>query len=169
MQRPGVEAQVEEDLALLATLARRFERHQPVSFAFRPSQAVAELAQFTRRELDFRREARTAERLRELLAGDDRIVIPAVITDRSSRRVLTTDFLTGLPPEPAAELRLVGLDPEAVLRAGAAAMLRMVFQFGLFHADPHPGNVLFLPGDRVGFIDFGLVGGLTPASGGGWL
>ena len=69
VQRPGVEAQVEEDLALLATLARRFERHQPVSFAFRPSQAVAELAQFTRRELDFRREARTAERLRDCSPG----------------------------------------------------------------------------------------------------
>ena len=163
VQRPDVEAQVEEDLALLATLARRFERYQPVSFAFRPSQAVAELTQFTRRELDFRREARTAERLRELLAGDDRIVIPAVITDRSSRRVLTTDFLVGLPPEPAAELRRAGLDPEAVLRAGAAAMLRMIFQFGLFHADPHPGNVLFLPGDRVGFVDFGLVGRLDPS------
>ena len=65
VQRPDVEVQVEQDLALLATLARRFERHQPVPVAFRPSQAVAELAQFTRRELDFRREARTAERLRQ--------------------------------------------------------------------------------------------------------
>ena len=162
VQRPDIEMQVEEDLALLATLARRFERHQPVSVAFRPSQAVAELAQFTRRELDFRHEARTAERLRELLAGDDRIVIPAVIPDRSSGRVLTTDFLAGLPPEPAADLRRAGIDPEAVLRAGAAVMLRQIFQFGLFHADPHPGNVLFLPGDRVGLVDFGLVGRLDP-------
>ncbi len=163
VQRPGIRVQVERDLALLATLARRFERHQPASVAFRPSEAVAELAQYTRRELDFRREARTAERLRQLFAGDDRVVIPAVISDRSSERVLTTEFLAGLPPEPAAALRRAGIDPEAVLRAGAAAMLRQVFQFGLFHADPHPGNILFLPGDRIGFVDFGMFGRLDPS------
>ena len=160
VQRPGIRVQVERDLALLTTLARRFERHQPGAVAFRPSDAVAELAQYTRRELDFRREARTAERLRQLFADDDRVVIPAVIGDRSSERVLTTEFLAGLAPEPAADLRRAGIDPEAVLRAGAAAMLRQVFQFGLFHADPHPGNVLFLPGDRIGFVDFGMFGRL---------
>jgi ubiquinone biosynthesis protein len=163
VQRPGVRVQVERDLALLTTLARRFERHQPGSIAFRPSEAVAELAQYTRRELDFRREARTAERLRQLFAGDDRIVIPAVISDRSSARVLTTEFLEGLPPVPAADLRQAGLEPAAVLRAGAEAMLRQVFQFGLFHADPHPGNVLFLPGDRIGLVDFGMFGRLDPS------
>jgi ubiquinone biosynthesis protein len=163
VQRPGIRVQVDRDLALLATLARRFERHQQGAVAFRPSEAVAELAQFTRRELDFRREARTAERLRQLFAGDDRVVIPAVISDRSSKCVLTTEFLAGLPPEPAADLRRAGIDPEAVLRAGASAMLRQVFQFGLFHADPHPGNVLFLSGDRVGFVDFGMFGRLDPS------
>ena len=132
------------------------------SIAFRPSEAVAELAEYTRRELDFRREARTAERLRQLFAGDDRIVIPAVISDRSSARVLTMEYLEGLPPAPAADLRRACLDPAAGLRAGAAAMLRQIFQFGLFHADPHPGNLLFLPGDRIGFVDFGMFGRLDP-------
>lgn len=162
VQRPGVRVQVERDLALLATLARRLERLRPGLMAFRPAEAVAELAEYTRRELDFRREARTAGRLRQLFAGDDRVVIPAVITDLSSARVLTMEFLAGQPPAPAAELRLAGLDPEAGLRAGAEAMLRQVFQFGLFHADPHPGNVLFLPGGRIGFIDFGMFGRLEP-------
>jgi ubiquinone biosynthesis protein len=163
VQRPGITVQVECDLALLATLARRFERHQPGSIAFRPSEAVAELADYTRRELDFRREARTAARLRQLFAGDDRIVIPAIIADRSSVRVLTMEYLDGLPPAPAADLRRAGLDPAAVLRAGAAAMMRQVFEFGLFHADPHPGNVLFLPGDRIGLLDFGMFGRLDPS------
>jgi ubiquinone biosynthesis protein len=90
-------------------------------------------------------------------------VIPAVIGDRSSQRVLTTEFIDGLPPGPAADLRRFGIDPEAGLRAGAAAMLRQVFQFGLFHADPHPGNVLFLPGGRIGFVDFGMFGRLDPS------
>lgn len=160
VQRPGVTEHVERDLALLATLARRFERHLPHTVAFRPSEAVAELAEYTRRELDFRREALTARRLRDLLADDDRIVVPAVISERSSARVLTTEFLDGLPPAPAADLRRAGLDPEAGLSAGALAMLRQVFEFGLFHADPHPGNVMFLPGDRIAFLDFGMFGRL---------
>lgn len=167
VQRPGVGVQAERDLALLGTLARRFERHKLGLMAFRPSEAVAELAEYTRRELDFRREASTAGRLRQLFADDGQIVIPAVINDRSSTRVLTTEFLEGEPPAPAADLRRAGLDPEAGLRAGAAAMLRQVFQFGLFHADPHPGNVLFLPGGRIGFVDSGCSGGSSPGSGGG--
>ncbi len=160
VQRPGITGHVHRDLALLATLAGRLERHGPGLMAFRPSEAVAELADYTRRELDFRREARTAERLRDLLADDARIVIPAVVRERSSARVLTTEFLAGLAPAPAAELRRAGLDPAAGLRAAATAMLRQVFEFGLFHADPHPGNVLFLPGNRIGFIDFGMHGRL---------
>ena len=160
VQRPGVGVQVERDLALLATLARRVERYRPGLIPFRPSEAVAELADYTRRELDFRREARTAERLRDLFADDDRVVIPAVIGDRSSERVLTTEFLQGHPPGPADGLRRAGLDPEAGLRAGAEAMLRQIFAAGLFHADPHPGNVLFLPGGRIGFVDFGMFGRL---------
>lgn len=100
VQRPGVGVQVERDLALLATLARRFERHQPRFIAFRPAEAVAELAEYTRRELDFRREARTAVRLRQLFADDDQIVIPDVISERSSTRVLTTELLAGQPPGP---------------------------------------------------------------------
>ncbi|HEX6448808.1 MAG TPA: AarF/UbiB family protein [Trebonia sp.] len=160
VQRPGVGIQVERDLALLATLARRFERYQPGLIAFRPSEAVAELAEFTRREVDFRREARTAEQLGRLFADDDQVVIPAVISDRSSARVLTTEFLEGHRPAPADELRRAGLDPAAGLRAGAAAMLRQIFEFGLFHADPHPGNVMFLPGGRIGFVDFGMFGRL---------
>lgn len=162
VQRPRVREQVERDLALLATLARRVERHQPGLAAFRPTEAVAELAEYTRRELDFRREAGTAERLRQLHADDHRVVIPAVISDRSSARVLTSEFLDGLPPAPAADLLRAGLDPVASLHAGAAAMLREIFQFGLFHGDPHPGNVLFLSGGRIGFLDFGMSGRLDP-------
>jgi ubiquinone biosynthesis protein len=162
IQRPGIQMQVERDLALLATLARSFERHQPRSVGFRPSEAVAELTDYTRRELDFRKEARTAEQVRQLFSGDDQVVIPAVINERSTARVLTTEFLDGHPPAPAAELQRAGLHPASALRAGAAAMLRQIFEFGLFHADPHPGNVLLLPGNRVGFVDFGMFGRLDP-------
>jgi ubiquinone biosynthesis protein len=88
VQRPEIEVDVERDLALLAFLAGRLER-RPQALAFRPADAVAELAEYTRRELDFRLEARTAERVRVLFADDETIVVPAVDWERTSRRVLT--------------------------------------------------------------------------------
>lgn len=160
VQRPGVADQIERDLALLAFLARRLERRRPQALAFRPSTAVAEFAEYTRRELDFRREARTAERVRSLLAGDEEVIIPAIDWERTSQRVLTMELLEGERPAPAEQLRMKGLDPEALLRAGARAMLRQIFVHGLFHADPHPGNVLLLPGDRIALLDFGMFGRL---------
>jgi len=160
VQRPGIAEQVERDLALLGFLAGRIERRRPEALAFRPSAAVAEFADYTRRELDFRREARTAERVRERFAGDEDVVVPAVDWPRTSARVLTMELVEGLRPAPASELRAAGLDPEALLRVAAHAMTRQIFVHGLFHADPHPGNVLLLPGDRVAFLDFGMFGRL---------
>ena len=160
IQRPDIGEQVERDLALLAFLARRVERRRPEALAFRPTAAVTELADYTRRELDFRREARTAERVRELFAGDERVVVPAIDRARTSARVLTMELVEGLRPAPAEELRAAGLDPELILRAGADAMVRQIFVHGLFHADPHPGNLLLLPGNRIGFLDFGMFGRL---------
>jgi len=161
VQRPGVEDMLERDLALLGVLARRLERRRPEAVAFRPSAAVAEFAEYTRRELDFRCEARTAERVRRLFGEEDRVVVPAVDWDRTTRRVLTMDYVDGVRPASAADLERVGLDPRELLRTSAEAMLRQIFEFGVFHADPHPGNVLFLPGNRVAFLDFGMSGQLA--------
>jgi ubiquinone biosynthesis protein len=160
VQRPGIAEEVERDLALLAFLARRLERRRPEALAFRPADAVAELDEYTRRELDFRLEARTAERVRAQFADDERIVVPWIDRERSSERVLTMELIDGLRPAPAEELRAAGLDPELILRAAADAMLQQIFVHGLFHADPHPGNVLLLPGNRICFLDFGMFGRL---------
>jgi ubiquinone biosynthesis protein len=160
VQRPGIERQIEQDLALLERLARRLERRRPDTMGFRPRAAVAELADYTRRELDFRQEATVAARVRARFADDPHVIVPQVHPERSSRRVLTTALVEGHRPAPAGQLRAVGLDPDTLLQVGAQAMLRQIFGHGLFHADPHPGNLLFLDGDRVCFLDFGLYGRL---------
>jgi ubiquinone biosynthesis protein len=162
VQRPGIEAEISSDLELVAFLARRLERRRGASLSFRPTVAAAEFAEYTRRELDFRLEGRTAQRVRELHAGDPTVVIPAVDWERTTRRVLTMDLVEGVRPAPAAELAALGLDPHALLETGARAILRQIFEFGLFHADPHPGNVRLLEDDRIAFLDFGMFGRLTP-------
>lgn len=161
VQRPRIERQIEQDLALLDRLARRLERRRPDTLAFRPRAAVAELADYTRRELDFRREAAVAGRVRARFADHPQVVVPEVDRGRSSRRVLTMEYVDGHRPAPAAQLRAAGLDPPRLLQIGAEAMLRQIFAHGVFHADPHPGNLLFADGDRVCFLDFGLHGRLS--------
>ncbi|MFZ5850087.1 MAG: ABC1 kinase family protein [Actinomycetota bacterium] len=158
IQRPGVADQVESDLALLKFLAGQLERRSARARAYRPAAAVAEVADWTRRELDFRREARTADNLRRMFGDDPEVVVPRVHWQLTTRRVLTMDLVQGERPAPAAELSRQGLDPHRVLEVGSRAMFRQIFEFGLFHADPHPGNLLLLPGDRVAFLDFGMFG-----------
>lgn len=163
VQRPGIALQIDRDLELLAFLARRVERRWPQALGFRPSAAVAELTDYTRRELDFRREGRTAARVRELFASEERVVIPAVHWSHSSARVLTMDLIAGHPPAPRQELERLGFDPDALIHTGAEAIAIQIFKHGLFHADPHPGNILLLEGDRVCFLDFGMFGRLGPS------
>jgi ubiquinone biosynthesis protein len=176
VQRPGVAAQVEADLALLAVLARRLERRRGTTLGLRPTVVVAELATYTRRELDFRGEARTADTVRSYFEGtkdgsssgaaardgDTDVVVPWVEWDLTTARVLTMELIEGYRPAPRAELAAHGLDADRLLNVGARAMLRQIFDLGLFHADPHPGNLLMLNGNKVAFIDYGMFGRLEP-------
>ena len=160
VQRPQAEAMAEGDLALLGWIARRLERRRGATLPFRPTVVVAELTEHTRRELDFRNEAKTTETMRRFFATEDNIVIPRVHWDQTTARVLTMDMIHGHRPAPRASLAVQGLDAHRLLDVGARAMMRQVFELGLFHADPHPGNILLVEGDRVCFLDFGLYGRL---------
>ncbi|MVU78345.1 hypothetical protein GPX89_13955 [Nocardia sp. ET3-3] len=163
VQRPDVAQLVSRDLALLRWAAAKVEAHRPGAMAFRPTEAVDELTTYTSRELDFRREATVSEQVRRNAAPDARLVVPAVHRGLSTSRVLTTDLIDGMPPAPADELIAAGIDPERVLAAGASWMVRQLFTDGLFHADPHPGNILLLPRNRICLLDFGMFGRLDRA------
>ena len=158
VQRPGVAEAFDADLALLALAARRLVRRSSRSWSVDPVATVAELDRWSRRELDFRGEARTAQAVGRMFAQDPDVVIPEVDFERTTRRVLTMDLIEGIHPTDAAALLAAGIDPDEVVEVGTHAMVRQVFTFGLFHADPHPGNVLVRPGGQVAFLDFGLFG-----------
>lgn len=162
VQRPGIEGQVREDLRILASLARIAERMRPVRGGLRPGEAVAEVAATLRRELDFQREGRVTDAVRIFHADDPGVLIPTVHWSHTSQRVLTLDFVDGLAPSPPEELRAAGLDPDLLLDIGSRAIFRQVFEHGIFHADPHPGNLRLLPGNRVCFLDFGMFGRVGP-------
>jgi ubiquinone biosynthesis protein len=161
VQRPGVEAQFTSDLALLGVLARQLERRMPRSWSLSPTAAIDELARWSRRELDFRSEARTAQAVARMFADDPEVVIPEVDWDRTTSRVLTTDLIEGVHPTAEHALAAAGIDAERAIVVGTHAMMRQIFRFGLFHADPHPGNLLLQPTARVAFLDFGIFGRLS--------
>ncbi|ADU51472.1 ABC-1 domain-containing protein [Thermaerobacter marianensis DSM 12885] len=158
VQRPGIRHTIEADLALLMDLAELAERYSPWA-AFYPFRDIAaELAASLRAELDFVREGRNAQRLARLLAGRPEVRVPQVIWEYTTPRVLTLERLEG------AKLSEVGgLEPAAARRLARTlvdAVLDPLFRAGFFHADPHPGNILLLPGGRVGLVDFGITGQL---------
>ena len=160
VQRPDAVRITEADLALIGWIARRLERRFGTALSFRPTAVVAELSEHTRRELDFRNEGKIADAVRRRFSPEDRVVIPRLYWELTTARVLIMDMIHGYRPAPREDLAAVGINADRVLDSGARAMLRQVFEGGLFHADPHPGNILLLEGDLVCFLDFGLYGRL---------
>lgn len=163
VRRPGIRPQVEADLNLLARLAELIDAEAPDLRRYRPREVVREFTLSLRRELDFAAECRNAERIAGNLASHADIVIPAIHWTWCGERLNVQDYVDGIPGRRLDLVDAAGLDRKALARSGAAAVLKMMLEDGLFHADPHPGNVFYLPANRVALIDFGMVGRLSEA------
>src|SRR6267378_1385327 len=162
VQRPAIEQQIRSDTDLLSYLARFLEGVIEETGIYTPTGIVSEFRQAMLIELDFENEARNIEDFAKTHAGRELVVIPRVLRTHSSRTVLTLEELVGVKlktvlEDPAAE----GVDRKALARNILDASFHQLFADGLFHGDPHPGNVIVLPGNRLGLIDFGLVGRLS--------
>ncbi len=163
VRRPGIRALVDADMRLLHRLAEAIEAESPDLARFQPRALVRQLQASLSRELDLAAECRNAERIAASFAGEPRLSVPAVHWDWTSERVNVQDFVDGIPLTDIAAIEAAGGDRRVIARLGAQAELKMLFDDGFFHADPHPGNVFWLPGDRLALIDFGMVGRLSQA------
>ena len=184
VRRPGIRSVVEADLRWLMRLAELVESENPELRNFHPQEIVRQFELSLRRELDFAVECRNAERIANNFAGyTDQdtisppatgrapdsatlpaaaiIVIPRVYWKWTGERVCVQEFIEGIPGRNLAAADHAGLDRKILARRGARAVLKMIVEDGFFHADPHPGNVFYLPGNRLAFIDFGMVGRLN--------
>lgn len=159
VQHAHIEAKVNEDLEVLHGLALLAE-HIPDFASYRPTASVAEMARTLRRELDFGREERNLQQFGQIFANDPTVHIPRSFTDLSTSRVLTMEAVEGVCISNTGELLALGLDLEEIARRGARLYMEMIFVHGFYHADPHPGNILVLPGNVIGLLDFGMVGRL---------
>lgn len=158
IRRGGIEAKSTTDLEIVQAMAELLEKHSP---ALRPYQPVAIVRQFRKallREMDFTYEKRNIEEFTRNFADEPNVRIPAVYADLCSSQIITMERLQGLPGTDIGALRASGENLAEFARRGANMYLEMVFRDGFYHADPHPGNLMLLPGCVVGVIDCGQVG-----------
>ncbi|CAI0782423.1 ABC1 kinase family protein [Serratia ficaria] len=159
--RPGLAKTINADLRLLAYLAETAEQQSPALARYRPRQMVRALATALQHELDLTHEGNNCDRVAERFRQQPEVAIPKIYWQWSSPRLLVQEFLPGTAPESPQQLAAAGFDGPLLARRGAQAFMKMVLEHRLYHADPHPGNVMALNGNRVGFIDFGMVGQLS--------
>ena len=158
VRRPDVEARAEQDLPTLLYIAAWAERVQPSLRTLDLVRMVQEFGDALSREMDLRLEARTIERFHSALAGESELWIPQVIRELTSRGVLVEEFSPGERLDTYAAAHPA--KAPALARTIALLAMRQVFETGLFHADPHPGNLFVLGDGRICLHDFGMIGEL---------
>lgn len=161
VRRPAIRAKIEADLRILSALATVAQAELPELKRFQPVEMVAQFGKSLAREMDLAVEARSQERFARNFAAEDNIVIPKVYWEFTGPSMNVQQFVEGVPGNDLELVERAGLDRKVLAQRGAGAVLKMILVDGFFHADPHPGNVFYLPGNRVCLIDFGMVGRLS--------
>jgi len=161
IRRPDILPKIEADLRILNHLARLLEIQMPDLRRYRPVQIIGQLKRSLLREFDLIKEARNLEAFADRFKGDDTVHIPRVYWEYCAETVNVQEELVGVPGTEMARARREGFDMDLLAARGADAVLRMILIDGYFHADPHPGNVVYLPDNRLGLLDFGMVGRIT--------
>ena len=163
--RPGMLDAIEDDLALLRTVARWVERLSVDGKRLRPREVVAEFDNYLHDELDLVREAANAAQLRRNMQDLSLIIIPEMVWELCTSSVIVMERMHGVPISQAARLREAGVDIPKLARDGVTIFFTQVFRDGFFHADMHPGNIqVSLAPETFGryiALDFGIVGTLT--------
>jgi ubiquinone biosynthesis protein len=161
IRRPGIQRIVDADLRLMDKLAKLLEFEFPELENFRPREVVRQFSQSIHREMNFVNECRNTERMSDLFRTDLTVVIPRIYWNHVSERIAVQDYIEGVTGLDPGAVEAAGLDRRLLAKVGARAVLRMILVEGFFHADPHDGNLLYLPGNRIAFIDFGMTGRLS--------
>ena len=162
IRRPGILESVEPDLRIMGFLADLVERNIDDMKAFRPRALARQYIRTLRKELDFTHEARNMERARKNFREEPSITIPKFFPEWSSETLLVMEYLDGVRIRETGSFAGLGTTAPEVARLGARSILLQVFVHGFFQGDPHPGNILVLPEHRIGILDFGMFGSLSP-------
>jgi ubiquinone biosynthesis protein len=160
VRRPDIIETIENDIPILEDLARLMESHIPESQVYDPSGLVSQFKSWISEELDFIQEARNIHRFQKNFDSDETVYVPDVYWDLSSESVLTLEYIDGIYVDDVDAIAEAGMDPSIIAKNGTLFVLRQIFEFHFFHGDPHPSNILVLPGHVIAPLDYGLMGRL---------
>lgn len=160
VQRPGVSEMVNKDLDILHSLARLASKRTKIGKMVDAEGLIEEFATSLRAELNYIQEGRNAERFKEIFADDKGIYIPKIYWEFTTRRVITIERIYGFRADDLEELTLKKIDRHKVAVEASNLFMKLVFEVGYFHADPHPGNLLIMKDGTIGLLDFGMVGSI---------
>jgi ubiquinone biosynthesis protein len=158
--RPGIERRMARDLDFFVWIATWVERLQPAYRRLKPVKVVETLAHWTRLEMDLRLEAAAASELAENFKDDPAFRVPRVDWQRTARRVLTLERVSGIASDERDALIAAGFDPDLILARAAESFFKQVFRDGFFHGDMHPGNIFIAADGVLVPVDFGIMGRL---------
>lgn len=166
IQRPGISEMIEEDIKVMYKIADIIERRVPSVKHFDPVGLVRNFENSIRKELDFIRESINIQRFHANILNDpeDRGITrsPKVFREFTTGKVLAMEFVSGIKISDVSRLRESGHDTKRVARKLAISYFKQVFEYGFFHADPHPGNLLVVPSGNICFLDYGMMGSILP-------
>lgn len=162
VQRPGIRETLETDIQILTAIAALMEKYIPESAFFNPKGIVEEFAKTVRKELDFIEEAKNCCRFRRNFSDDLEVYIPAVYGEFTSDKILVMERIDGVRIDDVAGINRLGLDRKQIARIGVNSYFKQILKDGFFHADPHPGNIFAMPSGMIGYMDFGIVGRVSP-------
>ncbi len=162
IQRPNMQRQIETDLEILHDIALLAEQRLAWAAHYQIRDIVDEFSRSLLEEIDYTIEARNAERIDKQFVEDPKVIIPKVYWDFTTKKVLTMEFVEGTKVNEADKLKQKGNNPKVLAKRIVDSILHQILIEGYFHGDPHPGNILALPDDSIIYLDFGMVGKLTP-------
>jgi len=161
VQRPGIERMVNIDLDILYDMARLAQQRTALGELYNLVDLADEFSASLRAELDYRREGRNADRFRNNFAGEEHLYVPTIYWDYTTRRVLVLERISGIKINNIDALDAAGYNRHRIALHSAHFIIKEVLEDGFFHADPHPGNIIILPNEVIGLMDFGMVGHLS--------
>lgn len=161
IRKPGIRDKIESDVRLMMHLAKLAQSQSSELRRYKPIGIVMEFEKSLLRELDFVIECKNAERIAENLKSISYVKIPKVYWDYCCEDLNVQEYIKGIPAKNIAEIEAAGLDRKLIAHRGAKIVWKSMLMDGFFHADPHPGNFLILPKNRIAMLDFGMVGKLS--------
>ena len=166
IQRPKIEAVIHEDIKVMYSVAEVLERRIPSLKSFDPIGLVKNFEDSIKKELDFINESINAQRFYNNLMqdkGSDQFAkAPKIYQSLTTARVLALEFINGIKIDRIEKLKAKEINTHTIAKRLSISFYKQIFEYGFFHADPHPGNLLVLPNRHICYLDFGMMGSILP-------